>query len=114
MKKLLAILLTAAIVSGPVSTALAQVTPDLDCIDFPTQADAQDYFDSNFGDTDRLDADADGIACEENDRLSGGTSSVSRSGGGLRRDVGFDASTGRTFQLSTSISPPRTGDGGIR
>ena len=42
---------------------------DLDCADFSTQADAQSYFLSLGGpasDPDRLDGDADGVACELN------------------------------------------------
>lgn len=47
------------------------VSADLDCRDFDSPDDAQDYFDQNPGDPDRLDADNDGRACEP---YSGGTS----------------------------------------
>ena len=40
---------------------------DLDCPDFATQAEAQAYFEAaGPGDPHRLDADNDGIACENN------------------------------------------------
>lgn len=38
---------------------------DLDCADFATQAEAQAEFDADPSDPNGLDADADGIACEE-------------------------------------------------
>jgi hypothetical protein len=39
--------------------------PDRDCPDFASQADAQAAFDAVPGDPERLDADDDGIACED-------------------------------------------------
>lgn len=42
---------------------------DRDCSDFPSQASAQDYFESRGGpsqDPDRLDSDGDGVACGSN------------------------------------------------
>jgi endonuclease YncB( thermonuclease family) len=54
----------AAQASGPRANAA-----DLDCADFPTQADAQRYFLGLGGpssDPDQLDGDGDGIACELN------------------------------------------------
>lgn len=44
-------------------TASAQ--PDRDCPDFPDRAAAQAALDSRAGDPERLDADHDGIACED-------------------------------------------------
>jgi hypothetical protein len=37
---------------------------DLDCADFSSQADAQQYYMAQVGDPDGLDRDADGVACE--------------------------------------------------
>ena len=57
---------------------------DRDCGDFSTQQDAQDYFDDQGGDetnnVDNLDADGDGIACE--DLASTPTGGVDTGGGG--------------------------------
>lgn len=52
------------------SPAYAQ--EDLDCDDFATQADAQAVYDADPSDPNRLDADDDGIPCEE-DGDGGGT-----------------------------------------
>lgn len=56
--------------------AAAQESGDLDCADFATQAEAQAEFDADPSDPNGLDADSDGIACEENADASddGGTS----------------------------------------
>lgn len=51
--------------------AAAQESGDLDCADFATQAEAQSEFDADPSDPNSLDADSDGIACEEN--AGGGT-----------------------------------------
>lgn len=40
---------------------------DLDCADFDSPDEAQDYYDRVDGDPDRLDADGDGLACEPYD-----------------------------------------------
>jgi hypothetical protein len=53
-------------------TGFAQAAPDRDCPDFATQQEAQAAFDAVPGDRERLDADGDGIACED---LPGGTGS---------------------------------------
>ncbi len=42
-------------------------TSDLDCADFASQAEAQAIFDADPSDPNGLDADGDGIACEDND-----------------------------------------------
>lgn len=65
MKRLLylvALSLVAALVLAP--PALAQ-TGDLDCADFATQEEAQGVFDADTSDPNGLDADDDGVACEE-------------------------------------------------
>ncbi len=62
-------LLVAAVIalSGPVGSVSAA---DRDCADFPNRSAAQTYFDGKGGspanNVDRLDADHDGLACEEN------------------------------------------------
>jgi hypothetical protein len=73
----------------PVPLASAQTAGDQDCADFATQAEAQAEFeaeggqggDGNTADSDRLDQDDDGIACEES--FDGGDGST---------DAGDDAS----------------------
>lgn len=67
MHRLLALLVVVfalAIVAAPASAFY-----DRDCSDFPTQKAAQKYFKKHGGprhDPSRLDADDDGIACEDN------------------------------------------------
>jgi hypothetical protein len=61
---LLAVVFALAIAAAP-----AAAFYDRDCADFPTQAAAQKYFKKHGGprhDPSRLDADHDGIACEDN------------------------------------------------
>ena len=48
-------------------------TEDLDCADFATQEEAQANLDADPSDPNGLDADNDGIACEEPDDGNGGT-----------------------------------------
>ncbi|WP_457205031.1 thermonuclease family protein [Nocardioides sp. P5_C9_2] len=64
-----AVLVAGALV-GSVVPAQAGVTArfaDMDCSDFPTQADAQAFFlAAGPGDPHRLDAEGDGLACESN------------------------------------------------
>ncbi len=54
--------------------AVAASSADLDCPDFTSQSQAQAVYDSNPSDPNRLDADNDGIACDD-----AGGSSVSSS-----------------------------------
>ena len=56
------VLITAALSLGFTGTAQAA---DRDCPDFATQAEAQAAFDAVPGDPERLDADNDGQACED-------------------------------------------------
>jgi hypothetical protein len=113
MRKLLAILITAAIVVGPASTAVAQVSPDINCPGL-TRAQAQAIYDADPTDPNNLDGDGDGLACEANEGASGAGSTSATGFNPLRRDVGYDATTDRTFQLTNTISPPHTGNAGIR
>ena len=121
MRKLLAILITSAIVVRPASTAAGQVSPDIDCDD-PTLFDYyQEVLRSDPNDPHDLDRNDDGMACDEFEPRGGG---ASRPVNNLRREVGYNASTNRTFQLPgqppvpaptvIKISPPRTGDAGLK
>jgi Excalibur calcium-binding domain len=47
------------------TTAATTAADDQDCVDFPTQAAAQAALAAEPSDPDRLDADGDGVACEE-------------------------------------------------
>src|SRR3712207_3715652 len=57
------VLVTAVLSLG--FTGTANAAPDRDCPDFASQAAAQAAFDAVPGDPERLDADNDGIACED-------------------------------------------------
>lgn len=50
--------------------AAAQPPGDRNCPDFSTQAAAQTYFNTTVNDSDRLDRDDDGVACEDHDYVS--------------------------------------------
>jgi hypothetical protein len=56
--------LTILVITGPTAVA-AHAQNNLNCSDFATQEDAQAEFNRDPGDPDRLDADNDGIACED-------------------------------------------------
>jgi hypothetical protein len=58
----LALLLSVSVVSASSAEPVATAS-DYDCSDFATQEEAQEYLEP--GDPDRLDADNDGIACED-------------------------------------------------
>jgi hypothetical protein len=57
------VLVTAVLTLG--TTGTANAATDRDCPDFATQAEAQAAYDAVPGDPERLDADDDGIACED-------------------------------------------------
>jgi hypothetical protein len=90
LRRLLTTLFAAAALSLVATPALAQAA-DKDCPDFATQAEAQAYFKSIGGsashNADRLDADSDGIACEDLPSGSAGSaaSDSAESGGALPR-----------------------------
>ncbi|GAA4714002.1 hypothetical protein GCM10023215_66340 [Pseudonocardia yuanmonensis] len=54
-----------------VEEAVVVVTGDRDCADFATQAEAQAVLLADLSDPERLDADSDGIACEDHFRTEG-------------------------------------------
>lgn len=63
------------LVAGFFAMALLAAAPaaaDVDCADLRTKAAAQAYFEGRAGDADRLDADADGHACEGNNPTTPG------------------------------------------
>src|SRR3954447_25850811 len=68
-------LITAALSLGLSGTAHAAV--DRDCPDFASQADAQAAFDAVPGDPERLDANNNGIACENYDYASASSTASS-------------------------------------
>ena len=49
----------------PTSSSSDTSGDDRDCADFASQADAQAALDADLSDPDHLDADVDGIACED-------------------------------------------------
>lgn len=66
MRKTIAVLTAVAALAFTAAPASAR---DKDCSDFPTQKAAQKFFKKHGGpsrDPHRLDADHDGIACEDN------------------------------------------------
>ncbi|MDP9477007.1 MAG: excalibur calcium-binding domain-containing protein [Actinomycetota bacterium] len=75
-----------------IPSAQAQSGDPFDCADFDTQEEAQAEYDSDPSDPSGLDADDDGIACEElGDGSSGGTGGSSgqyQYGGGSLMDSG--------------------------
>jgi hypothetical protein len=84
-RRLLPALLAAAALTLLAAPALAQAA-DKDCSDFATQAEAQAYFKSIGGsasnNADRLDADSDGIACEDLPSGSSGSGASDSAGAG--------------------------------
>ncbi len=68
------VLVTAVLTFG--ATGTAQAATDRDCPDFASQAAAQAAFDAVPGDPERLDADDDGIACEDQAYASTGSTQV--------------------------------------
>ena len=76
------VLVTAVLTFGITGTANAAT--DRDCPDFASQAAAQAAFDAVSGDPERLDADDDGIACEDQAYAStGGTQVTARPAGAV-------------------------------
>jgi hypothetical protein len=62
------LILATALLAGSLAVSSATAFVDKDCSDFPTQRKAQKYFKKHGGprhDRSGLDADHDGIACED-------------------------------------------------
>jgi hypothetical protein len=67
--RLALLVLAASLLAGSLVVSSATAFVDKDCSDFPTQHKAQKYFKKHGGprhDPSGLDADHDGIACEDN------------------------------------------------
>jgi hypothetical protein len=63
------------VVAGGFVAGLFMASPaaaDVDCADLKTRAAAQAYYEGRVGDLDRLDVDADGLACEGNNPATPG------------------------------------------
>ena len=104
MKRGIAAAMLAGVSVAAASPAAAQ-TGDRDCPDFATQAEAQAVLDADPSDPERLDADNDGVACE--DLLPGGTDSGAANNqnqqmpnGGV--DAGFGGTAGDDIVGPTS------------
>lgn len=68
IKRAAAVALSAVVMAATVGSSPAMAFKDKDCADFPTQKKAQKYFKKHGGpqkDPSGLDADHDGIACED-------------------------------------------------
>src|SRR5918997_2228712 len=87
-----AAVLAAAVTFPLAGTALAQ--DNLNCDDFATQEEAQAEFDSDPSDPNGLDADNDGIACEDLPSSGSGTDTGSGTGTGTGSGTGTGASGG--------------------
>jgi Excalibur calcium-binding domain len=69
VRRIAALALALAALAAVLAAAPAAAFQDRDCADFATQRQAQHYFKKHGGprhDPSRLDADHDGIACEDN------------------------------------------------
>jgi hypothetical protein len=106
---LLAFAFTFAYISFYEDKASAQT--DLNCSDFSTQAEAQAELDRDTSDPYNLDADNDGIACEE---LSSGTGTTGRSTTGTTTGTGATAqqtdTPSNTPQSTRQFSAQQQGD----
>jgi opacity protein-like surface antigen len=75
MRRTIVLLATAVVLALSAAPAFAQ-DGDKDCPDFASHEEAQAYFEANGGsptnNVDRLDADGDGLACEDHDYGDGG------------------------------------------
>ena len=80
----------------------------LDCPDFEDQQEAQDSLEADPSDPDKLDADGDGQACEEEfgDEAGGSTTGDSTTGGSTTRDSTMGDST--TGTPKTPSPAPKT------
>ncbi len=111
MKKLTSLLMAMALLALFAIPAIAQ--QDLDCRDFDTQEEAQEVFDQDTSDPNRLDADNDGFACE--DLPSAGTE-----GGDVGEVNGQDEDAGDDMQEDATTDDQQmpngmgnTGGGGM-
>jgi hypothetical protein len=87
MLLLAALSMVAALVLAP--PALAQ-EDEFDCADFASQEEAQAVLDQDTSDPSGLDADSDGIACEELPTAGDGTDGGTNGGDGTEEDLDCD------------------------
>lgn len=67
---------------------------DLDCKDFKYQEDAQQVYNRDPSDPNRLDADHDGIACEDNPHRPGGSTGSQSGDNGAAPQGGVETGAG--------------------
>jgi hypothetical protein len=72
MRRTMLLLAAAIVLALAAAPAAFAQTNDQDCKDFPSQAAAQAHLEQDPSDPDNLDADDDGVACENFDYGSGG------------------------------------------
>lgn len=94
----------ATVVAAALSLPMGCAAPgeDLDCIDFPTPAAAQDVYDSNPADPNDLDADNDGLACEALPGQTPGTGEGVNPDRGTTPTRGVETGAGGTADLQTA------------
>lgn len=96
------VLVTATMAIIPLAgVASAAPAADRDCADYPTRAAAQAALAADPSDPYRLDADNDGLACEDN----------AGSAGGSRATTGGDRGTGDDQVSATPVGSVDAGDG---
>jgi hypothetical protein len=114
---------TAAIIGGSLMCLVilavcfahkAAAQDDLNCTDFTYQEDAQDVFDRDPSDPNNLDADNNGIACEDlpsrgnGTTTTTGTTTVTSTTGTTATTVTTTGTTGTTGMTSTTLGTPST------
>lgn len=96
MKRLLLLTVIAGMaVLMSASTATAQSGADggFNCVDFASQAEAQAFFNADPSDPEGLDADSDGLACEDAGLPTGGTSGTTDDDVAVQTPIAEDDST---------------------
>lgn len=109
MKKLFATLMALALATVLAIPALAQ--EDLDCADFASQEEAQAVYDQDDLDPNALDADNDGIACEDMHSSQTGTD-MDNSEDGKGEDSGKDMQEDENMD-DMPAGMPDSGAGGM-
>ena len=109
MKKLLATLMALALVTLLAIPALAQ--ENLDCGDFTSQEEAQAVYDQDDLDPNALDADNDGVACEDMHSSQTGTD-MDNGEDGNGEDSGKDMQEDENMDDMPAVMPD-SGTGGM-
>lgn len=97
------VLVTAVLTLG--TTGTAHAATDRDCPDFASQAAAQAAYDAVPGDPERLDADDDGIACEDQTYSAASAGSAGESSQVSTRPVGAVAAGDGSASEDGSVLP---------